>query len=471
MDLTQLTFTGTVQVPTGITLSPSSTISGYYVYSSGKTSTSSSTIYWVASSFLASVSPSPATVTATLDLPTPVPEIVGQVTLWRNNTSIPCAVTLHQVQTAGTFSQTATSSTTSTSSSLSGSASTSSATAATTNSNASNSQYSTGEIAGVAVACFIGGLLIAGILAFFFRRRPSRQRQNIPHSDKEMSSLHDHGQAVYVAGGKTWEKHLPQSESDHTIRNLANRTLDQIELYVENYYKDAMAMPLNDGAKANFEDLEDAYLDRPILQLIQQTDRPTVIIKHCVASLIISNITASSGRASRNGSFLPAEFMAVLPVSDTRERIGKIKILTRPTLLISVLASNEAISRWQVLTAYLRPTPEHDVSYQQHRNQAIAEAAQQVCQAFGPWARSNDNARYHSLVNIMTRASEFGVMLFAQPASFEWQWSETSGTRSEIAGSQIAALPGLYKTTDQDCHPLAAPLHLLEPRMATLRSW
>lgn len=292
----------------------------------------------------------------------------------------------------------------------------------------------------------------------------------MPKPDKAMSSLHGHGQAVYLAGGKTWEKHLPQSESDHTIRNLANRTLDQIELHVENYYKDTMTMPLNDGAKSNFEDLEDAYLDRPMLELIQQTDRPTVVIKHCVASLIISKITAGSGRANTNGSFLPAEFMVLLPLSDTCERTGKIEILTRPTLLISLLANNEAISRWRVLTSYLRPTPEHDVYYQQQRDQAIVEAAQQVCQAFGPWARSNDSARHHSLVNIMTRASEFGVTLFAQPASFEWQWSETSGTRSKNASSQIAILPGLYKTTDQDCQLLAAPLHLLEPRMATLRS-
>jgi len=110
------------------------------------------------------------------------------------------------------------------------------------------------------------------------------------------------------------------------------------------------------------------------------------------------------------------------------------------------------------------------VRYQQQRDQAIVEAAQQVCQAFGPWARSNDNARYQSLVNIMTRASEFGVMLFAQLASFEWQWSETSGTRSRNATSQIVVLPGLYKTMDQDGQLLAAPLHLLEPRMETLTS-
>lgn len=231
-------------------------------------------------------------------------------------------------------------------------------------------------------------------------------------------------------------------------------------------------MPLDGSAKSNLQIFENEYSHRPMLQFIQQTDRPTVVIKHCIASLIISKITAVSGRASSDGSFLPVEFMAVLPSSNAGKITGKLEIQAQHTLLISLSANDEAISQWRVLTSHLRLAPEHDVHYQQRRNQAIVEAAQQVCQAFGPWARSNDNARHHNLVNIMTRASEFGITLFAQPASFEWQWSETatSGSHSKNASSQIAALPGLYKTTDQDCQPLAAPLHLLEPRMSTLRS-
>jgi len=72
------------------------------------------------------------------------------------------------------------------------------------------------------------------------------------------------------------------------------------------------------------------------------------------------------------------------------------------------------------------------------------------------------------MVNIMARASEFGVTMFAQPASFEWQWSDNSRGRRENSNTQIVALPGLNKTTDQDSQPLAPEVHLLESRMGSL---
>jgi hypothetical protein len=484
------TMIGTVLVQPGLPLNPHSNSPGDYTYDSGGSSVILPASYSIATSFNASLSTSPATVTATLYLPANVTEVDGHMSLYLSDgkKTITSSVAFLSVQTKEPSSQTAssttgsvfptvTASTTSTSSTIpdSASISTTSSTSATvptmTPSDLPKSQYTTREFAGVAIGCFLGGCLIASVLAFFCRGRLSRQRQNTPGSEKETSSLHGHGQAVYLNGSKTWEKRLPQSESDPTIRNLANRTLDQIELHVENYYQDAMAMPVNGIAKSNLQIFENEYLQRPMLQLIQQTDRPTVVIKHCVASLIISKITASSKYANSDSSFLPAEFMAVLPSSNAGEITGKLEILAQPTLLIGLLANNEAISKWRVLTSHLRPAPEHDLRYQQQRNQAIVEAAQQICQAFGPWARSNDNARHHNLINIMTRASEFGITLFAQPAAFEWQWSETatSEPHSKNASSQIAALPGLYKTTDQDCKPLAAPLHLLEPRMVTLK--
>lgn len=76
------------------------------------------------------------------------------------------------------------------------------------------------------------------------------------------------------------------------------------------------------------------------------------------------------------------------------------------------------------------------------------------------------------MINIMKRASDMAITLFAQPASFEWTWVEaatkngsTSHTRE---GDRIVMLPGLYKTTDQDARPLAAPLHLVEPRIGSI---
>ena len=124
------------------------------------------------------------------------------------------------------------------------------------------------------------------------------------------------------------------------------------------------------------------------------------------------------------------------------------------------------MSRWRVLTSYLLPSLDNNTPAEQRRDQAIHAGAQLICQAFEPWARGTDNARLQNLVSIMKRASEFGVTLFSQPAMFEWQW-QAQGRAMQRDGLQMVVMPGLDKTTDQEAQPLASPLHLLEPSMAS----
>jgi hypothetical protein len=128
-----------------------------------------------------------------------------------------------------------------------------------------------------------------------------------------------------------------------------------------------------------------------------------------------------------------------------------------------VAGFTQALSSWRVLTAYLGPEPEHDQRYQDERDHSIINAAQQVCQAFGLWARDTDDNRVQSLVSIMKRASELGITLFSQPSAFEWQWHGNSHD-----STKIVVLPGLYKTTDKDAQPIEPPMCLVEPRLGAL---
>jgi hypothetical protein len=121
-----------------------------------------------------------------------------------------------------------------------------------------------------------------------------------------------------VTGG--WEQHLPQSESDSTMRSSVKALFDQIELHVENFYRNA-AVSISPEMQRELMKVDSSYLPDSVVGLISQTRTPTMLIKHCLAHLIISRITADSDGPA---SFLPADFVA-LPRAMSGTRANKDK--------------------------------------------------------------------------------------------------------------------------------------------------
>ena len=185
-----------------------------------------------------------------------------------------------------------------------------------------------GYIAGAAVGCFIGGALIAGLLVWFLmssrhKKRKSRGgfAEHRPNSrnitqEKFLPTAPLLGEGV--TGG--WEQHLPQSESDGTMRSSVKALFDQIELHVENFYRNA-AVSISPEMQRELMKVDSSYLPDSAVGLLSQTRTPTMLIKHCLAHLIISRITADSDAPT---SFLPADFVA-LPRAMSSTRTNKDK--------------------------------------------------------------------------------------------------------------------------------------------------
>ena len=104
-----------------------------------------------------------------------------------------------------------------------------------------------------------------------------------------------------------WEQHLPQSESDGTMHKRVMALFVQIEIYAENFYRNAV-VPISPELQTELMKVHSSYLPHSVVSLLSQTKTPTLLIKHCLAYLIVSRITADSDAPS---SFLPADFVAL----------------------------------------------------------------------------------------------------------------------------------------------------------------
>ena len=133
-----------------------------------------------------------------------------------------------------------------------------------------------------------------------------------------------------------------------------------------------------------------------------------------------------------------------------------------------VVAFVQALSRWRVLSAYLRPTPRTDASYLSARDAIITQCADVFCGAFAPWAigsrRDTYGPRHQNLIEVMKAASDTGILLFAQPSTFTYRWTapSTGGTgRGAGAGGRIVVTPALVKVADENAVVLERGLELV----------
>lgn len=115
----------------------------------------------------------------------------------------------------------------------------------------------------------------------------------------------------------TYENYLPQSADDRTIQQRAKAILDQIELHVENFYRNSSSSaPRPDNAELALFD--SPYLPASLTSLLPRSKNRVNIMKHALAQSVTSSISPSAGPAR---SLLPTEY-ALLPHTVTSARSG-----------------------------------------------------------------------------------------------------------------------------------------------------
>lgn len=109
------------------------------------------------------------------------------------------------------------------------------------------------------------------------------------------------------------------------------------------------------------------------------------------------------------------------------------------------------LSKWRQITAALSGnTFTEDMPADDLRLVNINNALHLADTFLRPCAKDGDHEkRLANLEAIMKRASRFGFLLFSQPSSFHFDWSD--------GGSGLVVFPGLLQVSDDNGKPVASP--------------
>lgn len=365
------------------------------------------------------------------------------------------------VESSSSSSTQATSSTASStaSSTSAATANTEPAATSTTTSANKNAHKDTGAIVGAAIGCFLAGCLIVAIaLLFFFRRRSRRSRLG---PEKEGAKSVEDASSVSMIGdtapAKIWDRNLAQSDSDKDIASLVSRSLDEIELFVDEF---CVKQRSPNATERTTSDLAAFQMHNPrqsVTNVLQSSPNPDVIIKHCIAGYLIQKIDPTTHDSD---TLLPKEY--VLPSTTIGSESGRFNMTMYHAALTRSKDSRQALTRLRVLMANTRLNPAHDQQFVLRREQVITDFTKKINTAFEPWLRGDGKQRSSALRGIILHVSELGVKLYSQPCCFVWRWDNEAEINAD--SREIVVLPGLEKITDQQANMLATPIQLVKPR-------
>ncbi|KAF2656423.1 hypothetical protein K491DRAFT_691972 [Lophiostoma macrostomum CBS 122681] len=320
---------------------------------------------------------------------------------------------------------------------------------------ASNSSkgVSTGAAAGIAIATAIIGAAIAFGIAFCLFKRRQKNARRAPTFDSvpeyvspveaskglEMShvpppALSGASPPALIGGGTKGDINmadlshssdflagiLPQAADDATVKERASMLFDQVQLHVENFYRDVHAT-MTSGVESELNKFQSG-----IVAMMRDSSRPTVPMKHALMTYVLRITSPEAGGKDR--SIFPS---SVVGVGHEGEFVRS-QSLSPAYILYRRLASHLHTS----LTSSPMSSPQ--------MQSAIEKAAEHFSSTFFPWANPSyrDEDKDEHLAQVIANALDFNIWLYGQPFIYEFLWSDGMGRRG------VVVAPGLKKVSD-----------------------
>lgn len=315
--------------------------------------------------------------------------------------------------------------------------------------------------AGIAIGCLIAGALIAALASFLlFSRGKKRNAAQAGHYEPTVhADEHDlkHPAKVTsapmraIGAAAIIENNLPQPKEDNTISGDLSRIKSRIEGHVDSYYHtagansqtiaQALSAALGTGFPVSMVKLQ---------ELLSDPRKRLAVFRAAIAWIIVSRIDFSSGPDT---TFLPRHVADVIrdlsasrmdePSEFSEFRMKDVRL--SPTALVAFL------SKWRQITAALSGNAfTQELPKDDSRMANIARALSLADTFLRPCAKDVDHEkRLVNLEAIMKRAARFGFLLFSQPSSFQFDWTDND--------SGLVVFPGLLQVSDENGRPVASP--------------
>ena len=169
-------------------------------------------------------------------------------------------------------------------------------------------------VAGIVVGSAVVLALLASLITFLFmrlgRRSRSRRRHRRPRNDapapKNIRPCPIVTENTSNAGFN-FEKYLPQSADDNTVKQRVRETLEQIDFHVVTFYQNLsnVGMPNLDDQMAIYDT---PYLTTPLATRLSHSKDTIPLIMHSLAYFVTLSISPTNGA---EWPLLPVEFITL----------------------------------------------------------------------------------------------------------------------------------------------------------------
>lgn len=314
-----------------------------------------------------------------------------------------------------------------------------------------SSTVSTGALAGAAVACGIGGILLGCAVAWLLLRRRLRHARSrvappVFVEDKVDAKVTPAATIVSTSGETQLNQYLLDTIPDGDIEAELQALGQLIDQHVETHY--------TSGPTTSVEVLSQALLKLgftrnadAVAALCMKVDTRHAALRHIIAQVIFWSIDIHSRKPF---SMLPtpiASFINSMP--DGQSDPGKEATLHSVTPRGNAAdtpstATSTALSQWRRLSAFLLHTKRTDRSALpvveatvRPQARALASALNAVLSYFVASNGASHEEQTRHLQDVAIECTKLGHMLLSQPQDWHFVY--------ETAGSNLVVCPGLDK--------------------------
>ncbi|TFA97823.1 hypothetical protein CCMA1212_010430 [Trichoderma ghanense] len=335
-----------------------------------------------------------------------------------------------------------------------------------------STSLSPGVIAGIAVGCVVGGLLIGLVTALLLLRRGKGKK---PSSRSDAASILVESKALSVA-----------EISERLNTGASSGTSVQLDQFLLDGAPDQeIVNELQSLGELIRQHVEDHYTLRPVGDSVEELSQ--LLLKLGLGPGIdTQSIAAGCSKSSSRHLGIRSVISHVIFTSIDFHSPGELSLLPEPVagLLQSIpaakptdgdsqgpIAFSQALHSWRRQSAFLLHSNRSQRTALQVDTSMIAPKAQMLTQSLNSFLDTfvdpgtNEEQTSH-LQDVVIECAKLGYMLFSHPVDWRFVFEGTPTGTTSI--STVVVCPGLEKCSDREGNPYTHPRRVAAPIEAAL---